>query len=453
VLEPELAERWEVSPDARSFTFHLRKGVKFANVPPVNGRELTSADVKWTVEYYSRTGDLKDKKLPAATRGFLFEGLDRVEAPDPSTVVIRFKDPYVPFVNYAASRWFPIFGPEIYQQDGHYKDRLAGTGPYIIDMNATQKGSRWAWKKNPDYWNASQIYLDNVRWLILPAEAAQQAAFQTKQLEVIRELTHTPFQQMKTAAPQANSLRYQGTYSYIALSQARGGALTDLRVRRAISMAIDRDAFIKVFAGGESTWAVPGLAGWFTDAEVKQAVRQDVEEAKRLLGEAGYGAGLDLEFPVVDDGDETKRTEYELMQAHLKRAGINAKLAWMPMAEHRAKRRTGDYDLDMFGGGTYGVFNADVDSYIYAVYHGKSANNNSKVKDAVLDELLDGTRREVDPAKRVDIYKKAVMRIVEQSWSPAIFYPPRWDMWQPYVKNLTPHFTNHPYYRFASLDK
>ena len=97
--------------------------------------------------------------------------------------------------------------------------------------------------------------------------------------------------------------------------------------------------------------------------------------------------------------------------------------------------------------------NADVDSYIYAVYHSASPNNNSKVKDAVLDDLLQGTRREVDPDKRRDLYREVALRIVDQMWSPAIFYPPRWDIWHPYVENFYPHFTNLPSYRFSWLDK
>ena len=453
-LVPELAERWELSPDGRMFTFHLRRGAKFANVPPVNGREFNSGDVKFTVEYYSRTGEFKDKKLPAATRGFIFEGLEGVETPDASTAVIRFKDPYVPFANYAASRWFPILAKEVYQQDGHFKDRMAGTGPFILDVSATQKGTRWVWKKNPNYWEEGRPYLDEVRWLILPAEAAHHAAFQTKQLDLVQLVAYPASHHLKAAAPQANVKQYQGTYSYLAVSQARGGALTDLRVRRALSLAIDRDAFIKIFAGGESSWALPAsLYGWFTDEEVRKLVRQDIDEAKKLLAEAGYGAGLELELPVVDDGDETKRTEYELFQAQLKRAGVNTTLKWMPQSEQRVKRRTGDYDLDAFGGGTYGVFNADVDSYIYAVLHGASSGNNSKVKDPELDRLLEGTRRETDPAKRREIYRQVSLRTLDRMWQIPIFYPPRWDFWQPYLKNFAPHFTNHPNYRFSWLDK
>lgn len=151
IIEPQLAERWDVSPDATTFTFHLRKGVRFANLPPVNGRELTSADVKWSYEYMSRTRTLQDAKLPASQFNWMFEGLESIQTPDPYTVVVKFKEGFAPFVNYAASSDNVIVPREIYDQDGHFKDRVAGSGPFQLDTSATQKGSSWLMKKNPTY--------------------------------------------------------------------------------------------------------------------------------------------------------------------------------------------------------------------------------------------------------------------------------------------------------------
>ena len=79
-VEPELADKYE-SPDAQTWTFHLRPGVAFANLPPVNGRALTSEDVKWSFEYASRTGQFASKKLPQAQFDWYFEGLQSVQTP------------------------------------------------------------------------------------------------------------------------------------------------------------------------------------------------------------------------------------------------------------------------------------------------------------------------------------------------------------------------------------
>jgi len=127
-LEPELAERWEVSPDSSVFTFFLRKGVKFANMAPVNGREMTSADVKWSYEYFSRTGDFKDKGLQKAQYDWMFENLKSVDVVDPYTVKVTFSEPFAPFLYYAGSPFIPIMPHEIYDQDSHFHDKIVGTG-------------------------------------------------------------------------------------------------------------------------------------------------------------------------------------------------------------------------------------------------------------------------------------------------------------------------------------
>src|SRR5205807_3795221 len=97
--------RWEVSPDGRTVTFYIRKGVKFANLPPVNGREFTAADATWTAEYYTRSGALADKKLLPGRNGFMYQGLERADAPDPYTARFVFKEAYAPFLSYAGSTW------------------------------------------------------------------------------------------------------------------------------------------------------------------------------------------------------------------------------------------------------------------------------------------------------------------------------------------------------------
>jgi len=453
-LQPGIAERWSVSPDARAFTFNLRKGIKFQDVPPVNGRELTSADVKWTLDYRLRSGEVADKKLPKGDGDFMFQGLEAVETPDPYTVVVKFKDRFAPYVNYAASYWNPIFPREVYEQDGHFKDRLIGTGPYILDMAATQKGSRWVFKKNPNYFEEGRPYLDEIRWLILPDQAAQLAAFQAKQLDMLEALRHAPYGDAMRGSPQSVSYKYFGTNAQLLFtSQVNEGPLRDVRVRKAISLAVDRDEINKVISAGEALWAIPATtAGSYSEAETRQLVRQSVEEAKRLLAEAGYASGVDLEWPVPRDESNANMTLYTLVQAQLKRAGINANLKLMDRSEQRAKRRRGDFDLDANNGGT-GVLNADIDSLVYARYHSTASQNYSKFKDPELDKLLEALRAEADPAKRKEVHRKVSLRILEMVWNVDLTYPPQWHVWQPHVKNNHPHFTDVPSYRHAWVQK
>ena len=167
VLQPELAQRWEVSPDARSFTFNLRQDARFANTAPVNGRELTSADVKFSMEYASRSGEFAGKK-PTGILEWMYEEMERIETPDKHTVTVRFKEPFVPFAAYMASEWSPVLAREVYDRDGHMKEMVVGSGPFVLDRGESQKGSRWVWKKNPTHWREGKPYLDELRWLVIP---------------------------------------------------------------------------------------------------------------------------------------------------------------------------------------------------------------------------------------------------------------------------------------------
>lgn len=448
-LVPRLAEKWEVSPDAKSFTFHLDKRAKFQNVPPVNGRALTSADVKWSVEYYS-SREFDGKKLPASSVEVLFEGLDRVETPDPQTAIVRFKEPYVPFIYYAASQWFPIAAKEVYEKDGHLKETLAGSGPFILDTAASQKGTVWTVKKNPDYWDSGKPYLDGIRRLVLPEPSTAIAAFQAKQLDVHYVDRHNGAQAMINGNPQAGREKYMVPIgSALLISQRRGGPLADARVRRAISLAIDRDEHNKVLFGGEGApYLAGGWPGLFTDAEAKQMVKADPEEAKRLLDQAGV---KDPSFEMIITDSERDLVQHQLIQAQLKKVGIDMRFTVLPREQHRPRLYSGDYDFYRNSGG--GLLEADADSFLFGEFYSGSSLNWSLIKDPDLDKFLLGTRREVDQEKRREAMRAAVKRINEMGWDPGLVHPANWSFWHPYVKDWRRHFDRGEDEALVWLDK
>jgi peptide/nickel transport system substrate-binding protein len=440
-VQPKLAESWEVSPDGTSFTFHLRKGVKFANLAPLNGRELTSQDVKWTAEYYGRSETFQGKKLPASAVGFMYEGMVDVQAPDAYTVVVRFASPFLPFLSYAASDWNSMAAHEIFDQDGSLKDHLVGAGPFQLDAAASQKGTEYLWRKNASYWNAPQPYADTVQWLVLPQDASAFAAFQTKQVDLLQGLAYPSYQQLQKVNPQARVYPYLQPQGYhLWFSQAHPGPLTDLRVRQAIVLAVDRDEVNKTVGGGQGQWSVNGaMQGLFSDAEARQLQTQDLQQAKQLLAAAGYASGLHLSWPIEDDSAQDSLTWYQLVQAQLKRAGIDLDLQLMAKAAQREKRRKGDFDIDVLQ--ALGLLEADADSMMFGTFHSRGSTNYTKIRDPELDRLLELQRSEVDPAKRRDVQRQAVRRILDMAWGVDLIYPPIWDVTQPYVANYSPHFS------------
>jgi peptide/nickel transport system substrate-binding protein len=253
---PNLASRWE-SQDAASFTFHLRPGVRFAASAPVSGRALTSADVKWSFEYASRTGALKGTKLPQGQFGYMFEGLDRIETPDDATVVVRFGSPFAPFLSYVTTYGTLIAPHEVYDQDGSLSKQLVGSGPMQLDAGGSQHGSRWTFRRNPGYWNSGQPYLDGANYIVFGDSSTMYAAFQTRQLDVLKAVVDHDVKPVLAANPtairqQALDPNAQGIYM-----SATHPPFNDVRVRQAIALAIDRDEFDKTLGAGEGNWPMP----------------------------------------------------------------------------------------------------------------------------------------------------------------------------------------------------
>ena len=437
IIEPRLATKWETA-DAQSYTFHLRNDVKFANLPPVNGRPFTSADVKWTYEYFARIGSFS--KLPKRPITELFSGLDRVDTPDDYTAVFHFKQPFAPFMTYASTMHASILPHEIQEQDGDFTKRLVGTGPWQVDPSASQKDVRQSFKRNPTYWGSGLPYIDQVNCIILPDSTTQQAAFQTKQIDIFdpNGITLDIVNQTKKNAPDAvvfPFLQPSGGHLYINVTQP---PMNDTRIRQAFALSLDHDAMVTTLAHGQGEAALAGgMPGLFTAAELKQLLKRDVAQAKQLVSAAGFASGIDVElmYPGNKYGD-VYVSLIQLMQAQLKEGGINLILKDVDPTTEGARKKKGDFVTDITG---KSLLN-DLDDYLYGVFHPSSPHNYGHVNDPQLTPILEAQRRETDPAKRTELWKQAVRRITDQAWAVAFFYPQIGNLWQPYLKNYAPNW-------------
>ena len=431
VVRPELAEKWE-QPDGQTDIFHLRSGLKFANLPPANGRSLTSADVKWSYQYSARTGQFQgNAKLGPGNTSWMFEGMGDIQTPDDATAIVRFSKPFAPFLNYSASRDNPVLLHEIFDQDGNFSSRILGSGPFQLDPTASQHGTRWVWKKNPAYWETGKPYLDQVNWLVLPDSASSFAAFQASQLDW---LTTTFFQDSQTvskANPKAVSSTGIRGHRYLYLNVAKP-PLDDARVRRALGLAMDRDALIKVMTGGQGGWALAGaMPDTFTQAEVKQIIKYDPAQAKQLIEQAGYADGLNVQAD-YDTADATQTALWQLYQAQLKPAGINLTLNRIDSATQGARRKQNLFMLATVPK----VSEVDVDDLLYASFQSASAANYGKVNDPKLDSMLVAQRVEADAAKRKQVVRDACQYIYDQAYAYSFYWEVQNDFWQPYIKGF-----------------
>src|SRR5881409_1495429 len=228
-LKGDLAESWQSSPDYRTWTFKLRQGVKWHNVAPLNGRELTAADVKYCFEAYGKEG----------VQSFTFREIEGMETPDKHTLRVHLHTPNVLFPQNVAESVTVIFPREVLEEDGDLKKRLIGTGPYILREHTRKV--RVVLQRNPDYFDKGRPYIDEYVILSTPDDATRVAAFRTGQSDVIWRASVSDAEAIRKSNPAVLAQSFHNTLAPFGLALAQDKPpYNDVRVRRAISMAIDR---------------------------------------------------------------------------------------------------------------------------------------------------------------------------------------------------------------------
>jgi peptide/nickel transport system substrate-binding protein len=304
---PLLAESWTASPDLKTYTFKLRKGVKFHN-----GEAFDSAAVKFSFERNAvATSTNKDKSL--------FQSFESVATPDADTVVIALKnsEPNLPFLLGQASA--SIVDPKSAATN---VTQPVGTGPY--QLGAWAKGSSITLNKWADYRNASAIKLSKVTIRFISDPAAQAAALLSNDVDAFPRIATRVVAQFK-ADPRFTVLIGGSKAKTIVAINHRKKPLDDVRVRRAILAAIDRKALIDGAVEGFGTpigsFYTPGSLGYIDTTGINPF---DPDKAKKLLAEAGVTAPLELSLKLPPP--PYARQGGEIVAAELAKVGINAKI-------------------------------------------------------------------------------------------------------------------------------
>src|SRR5881296_3629851 len=198
-LKGDLAESWQSSADFRVWTFKLRQGVKWQNLPPLNGRELVAADVKYCFEQYAKEG----------VQAFTFQEVEGMETPDKHTLRVHLKTPNTLLPQNLAEPIALIFSKEVLEEDGDLKKRLIGTGPYI--MKEHTRKVRVVLQRNPDYFDKGRPYIDEYIILSTPDDATRVAAFRTGQSDVIWRASVSDAEAIRKSNPAAIVQAYPNT--------------------------------------------------------------------------------------------------------------------------------------------------------------------------------------------------------------------------------------------------
>ncbi|MDE2375987.1 ABC transporter substrate-binding protein [Bradyrhizobium sp.] len=307
-VSPLLAESWTAAPDLKTYTFKLRKGVKFQNGEPFN-----SAAVKFSFERNAvATSTNKDKSL--------FQSFESIATPDADTVVIalKYSEPNFPFLMGQASA--SIVEPKSAPTDA---TQPIGTGPY--QLGAWAKGSSITLNKWADYRNASAIKLSKVTIRFISDPAAQVAALLSGDVDAFPRVTAArSLAQFKADARFAVLIGGSKAKTIVGINEKRK-PLDDVRVRRAILAAIDRKAMIDGAVDGFGTpigsFYTPGSLGYVDTTGINP---YDPEKAKKLLAEAGVTTPLELSLKLPPP--PYARQGGEILAAQLAKVGIVAKI-------------------------------------------------------------------------------------------------------------------------------
>ncbi len=427
-LKGDLAESWQGSPDHRVWTFKIRKGVKWQNLPPLNGRELTAADIKSCYEGYAKEG----------VQAFTFQEIEGMETPDKHTLRVHLKTPNTLFPQNLAEPIAVIFPREVLEEDGDLKKRMIGTGPYILKEHTRKV--RVVLTRNPDYYDSGRPLVDQYTILSTPDDATRVAAFRTGQSDIIWRASLSDVEAIRKTNPAAIVQAYPNTLAPfgVALAQDRP-PFNDLRVRRAISMAIDRQKQVDtVFEGhGIPGWGVPYI--YYQDkpptlAQQGPWVQYRPAEAKKLLAEAGHPNGFETTLFYYEYFPQMT-SQVQLVQSDLKKnLNINVKITKMDYTTYYGRYVEGKWDGMSWGFQSGHAIGLDERTYHYM--HSKSTKNFFRVNDPQIDDLTSKLRQTPDRADQRAITKKIVDREFDQvlrMWMP---YDNGFMVWQPHVRNM-----------------
>jgi peptide/nickel transport system substrate-binding protein len=437
-VEPDPAERWE-APDDTTYVFYLRQGVKWHPKPPVNGRELVAEDVKFTVDRF-----LTEKGNPERQ---LLESVDRVEVVDRYTVKVLLKEPFVWLLDIVASAicmW--IIAPEVAATYGDLKkvETAIGTGPFILEHY--EPNVKTIFTRNPDYFRPGLPYVDGVEWLVVEDESTGLAMYRTGQIDagpgLQWDVRQPDLESLKQSHPH---LRYQDILATNATTiwmRTDKPPFNDVRVRRAISHAIDRQGLIEaVWMRGELSPAVPpGLAEWSLPMEQlgegAKYYRYDPKEARRLLAEAGHAKGLKTQLTATNGYGRDLIDAVQMVQRDLKEVGIEAELKIQEYGAYQAT--TGQGKFEGMAMGPYAV-GWEPDSSLYGPYAPDQPRNRGHVNDPKLAAMVKEQRRLKDPQARQQLIFDMQRYAAEQQYYVYLSSQVITSSWQPYVKNFAPN--------------
>ncbi len=429
----ELAEKWSWQDNYRNLVFFLRKGVKWHD-----GQPFSSKDVKYTFDMIREAKDAQGK-LRLNPRKDWYANVDNIEAPDPHTVIFHLKRPQPSLLLMLASGYSPV---------------------YPAHVAAAEMRTR----KNPDYFVKGRPHLDGIRYVVIVERGTKYAALQAGRLDITfpGEGTKTIADQVKAAVPQIKIETVGQTVVDNLLVNNTKPPFNNVKARLAVSLAIDRRAYVKaVHQGGAAVGAsmqpkpygvwglmekdLNALPGYGKAAD-------DKAKARKLFAEAGYGPQNPLKIEMATRNIPIYVDFASFVINELKQVGVEATLKQVDTAQWHPLATRKEYQL---GANLTGIGADDPDANFYENFACGSPRNYTGYCDEQVMKMIDQQSQEIDAKKRQQMVWDIQKKLEEDGARPSMSWRLDYVMQWPYVRNYVPHNNIYNYGRMQEvwLDK
>jgi oligopeptide transport system substrate-binding protein len=443
---PAAAEKWTATPDGLTYTFHLRPAARWSNGDPLTAHDFVMSwrralSPSLAAEYAYLLYPLKNAR--ALNTGKLTDlNALGAEAIDDHTlrVTLERPTPYLPSLT-AQPVWFPV-NPRVLTKFGEVTQRLpawtrpenfVGNGPFTLAEWIPN--ARLVVAKSATYWDAASVRLDRITFFPTESPEVEERNFRAGQVHITYGLPTAKLTPYRTEHPETLRLDPFLQAIFLRFNTTRT-PFTDPRVRRALSLAIDRDAIANSVLRGAGTpsrsLTPPECAGYTARASVPT----DFDAARRLLAEAGFPGGQGL--PTLDlqvRNDEHQPRVAEVLQAHWrKELGVNLTLSPLEQKTWVQNQQTLNYTLS--GGGWIGDF---VDPVTFLdLFVSDGGNNWTGWSNPAYDALIQQAAATADPTARLEVFQQAEALLLEQAPIAPVFFGTRAYLMHPAVKGWEP---------------
>ncbi len=411
---PGVAEKWDVSADGLTYTFHLRPGLKFSDGTPLDAKAVV-----WNVDrqlnkanpqYIYNTGPVEGYE------DFTYGDLASYRQVDDTTVEFVFKRPSAPFLNSMAMVWNGLVSPAAAEKWGKdYRNHPIGSGPFIF--REWRQRDQVILDANPAYWGGKPK-VDHLIFKELPDPQAAVLALKRGEIQILADVSSQAIAAIKTD-PNLEILTQPGLAVDGVALPTDVAPFNDKRVRQALNYAVDKNAIDKALFNGLAVPMTSPLpqAQWGFDASLK-GYPYDPEKARALLKEAGVKPGLEVEFLTYNSPRGYNPAGPNLavaIQGYLKKVGIDARVRQLEIGAFLSTVRAGNYKGLAMEGWTGD--NGDPDNFIGEMWGVKNIPivNWARYNNPAFETLLADALKISDPNKRAAIYAQAQKIVVDDA--------------------------------------